>query len=138
VRQIAELVVDDIAGQGIGAVAAGLGDENLFARRPGDGLALTQQDLAGGGFGRQLLRARLTRRGRTQAVLRGHGQRGGRHGQEGVGRDLAQADALADAAAGAQREQGNAEGQDGGGAKAHVYIRARRRSGARVNPRGSG
>jgi hypothetical protein len=138
VRQIAELVVHDIAGEGIGAVAAGLGDEDLFARRAGDGLALAQQDLAGGGFGRQLLRTRLARRRRTQAVLGRHGQRGGRDGQEGVGRDPVQADALADAAAGAERKQGNAEGQDGGGAKAHVHIRAGRRSGARVNPRGSG
>jgi hypothetical protein len=72
VRQVAELVIDDVAGQRVGAFAAGLCDQLLFARRAGDGLTLTQQDLAGGGLGSQFLRARLAGRRRTQAVFRRH------------------------------------------------------------------
>jgi len=96
--------------------AAGLGDKLLLTRRARHRLALAQQDLAGGGLRRELLRARLARRRRTQSVLRRHGQRSGGHRQELVGRDLGEADALTDARAGAQRQQRGGQGQDGDGA----------------------
>ena len=82
-------------------------------------LALAEQDLTRGRFGRELLRTRLAGLRRTQAVFRRNGQRGGGHGQELVRRHLGQADALLDRAAGAERQGRGGESEDGGGAKTH-------------------
>ena len=87
-------------------IGAGLGHQDLFAGGAGDGLTLTQQNLTGGAFGRQLLRAGLAGRRGTQAVFRRHAERRGGDGHELVRHDLGQADALLEAAAGRDGEGG--------------------------------
>ena len=66
VGDVAELVVDHIADQGVGLVGAGLGDQQLLAVGAGLALALAEQGGARGAFRLQFLRPRLAGRRRAQ------------------------------------------------------------------------
>jgi hypothetical protein len=86
---------------------------------------LAQEDLTGGAFGRQLLRARLAGGRRAQAVFRRHAERGGRDGDKLVRHHLGQADALFDRATGAQAgDGGHGQADKGDAMKGHETVEA--------------